>query len=110
VSKEIERDGNVKWWPEFRWHSTTLSDGREEWFVIQPSVLLEQGAATRKEDGHHHREGGAAVLFPDGGQLWYQKGCLHREGGPAVIDPPVPGGSILWYEGGDRQLAPGEPW
>ena len=34
-----------------------------------------------------HREGGPAIVYPDGREEWYIDGKLHREGGPAVITP-----------------------
>lgn len=34
--------------------------------------------------GQLHREDGPAIIFPYGGQMWFQNGKLHRTGGPAI--------------------------
>jgi hypothetical protein len=34
--------------------------------------------------GRFHREGGPAVIYPDGIKRWYQHGELHRLDGPAI--------------------------
>ena len=38
-----------------------------------------------KRNGVMHREGGPAVIYNDGSEMWAQNGKLHREEGPAVI-------------------------
>lgn len=36
-------------------------------------------------DGLHHRDGGPAIIDPDGTETWIQHGQMHREDGPAFI-------------------------
>lgn len=50
------------------------------------------------ERGAYHREGGPAVIYSYGKELWYRHGNLHREGGPAVIS----GIMEEYYEYGQR--------
>lgn len=52
------------------------------------AVLQDDGCyAVFDNDGRLHREGGPAVVYPDGMQRWYRHGRLHRDDGPAVIYP-----------------------
>ena len=44
-----------------------------------------------------HREGGPAVIYPNGVRKWYLNGRLHRDDGPAVI---YFNGLQLWYRDG----------
>lgn len=44
--------------------------------------------------GQLHREDGPAIIYPYGGQMWFQNGKLHRTSGPAIERP---GKSPEWY-------------
>lgn len=45
-----------------------------------------------------HRDGGPAIVYPDGREEWYQRGVRHRDGGPAIC-----GGAVqAWYRAGER--------
>lgn len=48
-------------------------------------------------DGQHHRDGGPAIIWADGDQLWLLNGYLHRADGPAMM---WPSGGIAWYLNG----------
>lgn len=51
-----------------------------------PAVILKSGHQEWWFNGTLHREGGPAVIYPDGkGEKWYRHGLLHREDGPAKI-------------------------
>ena len=49
------------------------------------------------DEGHFHRAGGPASVWPHGMQLWYRRGRFHFAHGPAII---WPGGRLRWYEDG----------
>ncbi len=51
----------------------------------------------RGRHGELHRDGGPAVIWPDGTREWHQFGELHREDGPAVIKVS---GLIKYYQRG----------
>jgi len=60
--------------------------------------FTEDGIVAHYERGRLHREGGPALILPDGTEEWYQDGRLHRsDGGPAVTHDDV---SMYWYESG----------
>jgi hypothetical protein len=42
----------------------------------------------RLHSGGLHREGGPAVIYPDGAKVWFFNNVLHRVDGPAVEYPP----------------------
>ena len=46
------------------------------------------------ETGELHREGGPALIYPDGEEQWFSNGETHREGGPALTDSY---GDDIWY-------------
>ena len=48
-------------------------------------------------DGVLHRDGGPAVVWPNGSEAWYRHGELHRDGAPAVWGPA---GDEKWYRHG----------
>jgi hypothetical protein len=80
----------------------------DTWEII--SSIIEAGGVykngyycVRNSRGQHHREGGPAVIYPNGSQLWCRNGHLHREGGPAVI---YPNGSQYWYLNGKQIPTP----
>ena len=52
------------------------------------------GNTYRDFDDKLHRDGGPAIIQPDGTEEWYQHGRLHREDGPAFTDP---NGNEFWY-------------
>ena len=60
-------------------------------------------------DGWPHREGGPAVIDPNGTRSWWFHGQLHREDGPAIIDPD---GYEVWYLRGrcHREDGPARIW
>lgn len=62
----------------------TSQDGVKRWF---------------DEKGVLHREGGPAIVWPDGTQMWFKNGKRHRENGPAV---EYPSGNVGWYLDGDK--------
>lgn len=47
--------------------------------------------------GKLHRDGGPAVLNPDGSCTWYRYGKIHRDDGPAVYGD----GYRIWYQNGE---------
>jgi hypothetical protein len=47
---------------------------------------------------------GTAVVYPDGGMLWYRNGVAHRDDGPAVNTPD---GMQEWWVGGLRHREDG---
>ena len=56
-------------------------------------------------DGLLHRDGGPAVIGPDGRHLeWYQNGLLHRDGGPAL---KWANGDEWWYQYGEQHRIDG---
>jgi hypothetical protein len=48
------------------------------------TVVPDGSICWQDEEGKPHREGGPAVLWANGGQLWYRHGEHHREDGPAT--------------------------
>ena len=57
----------------------------------------------RNSRGDLHRAHGAAVIYTDGSEYWYQDGLRHSIYGPAVI---YADGPILWYLHGDIMSEP----
>ena len=53
----------------------------------------------RNSRGDLHRSHGAAVIYTDGTEYWYQDGLRHSTYGPAVI---YADGLSFWYLHGDR--------
>jgi hypothetical protein len=53
------------------------------------------------KDGKLHREGGPAIICPDGSQYWYDHGFLHRDDGPAY---EINGKSIAWWRLGSQTM------
>ena len=51
----------------------------------------------KNQNDQIHREDGPAIIYPDGGEYWYQNGKFHREDGPAII---YPNGYKFWYKNG----------
>lgn len=51
-----------------------------------------------------HREGGPAIVYPNGDKRWYLDGICHREDGPAVEDA---NGTRVWLLHGRRHRADG---
>lgn len=60
------------------------ADGSLHWYVENP-----QRGKMRQRDALEHREGGPAIVRPDGSRFWMRMGKLHREDGPAVETPDV---------------------
>jgi len=72
--------------------------------IIEAGGVFKDGAYhVRNSSGQLHREGGPAVIYPDGMQEWYRNGQYHRDDGPAVI---YPDGRRYWYLSG-RYVPPG---
>jgi hypothetical protein len=44
-------------------------------------------------ENNTHRDGGPALIRPDGAAFWFQHGDLHREDGPAAI---YASGKVRW--------------
>lgn len=61
------------------------------------------------KNGYPHREGGPAVLYPDGKTEWFRNGYPHREDGPAVTWAD---GRKDWYWEGrlHREDGPAVKW
>ena len=57
----------------------------------------------RNSRGELHRAHGAAVIYTDGAEYWYQDGLRHSAYGPAVI---CADGLMCWYLHGDRMSEP----
>ena len=57
----------------------------------------------RNSHGNLHRSHGAAVIYTDGAEYWYQDGLRHSTYGPAVI---CADGLMCWYLHGDRMSEP----
>jgi len=64
---------------------------------LRMAVYRDGGVEFRDAQGRIHREGGPAVLWPDGSLTWCRHGLTHRVGGPAVIRPS---GEMEWWENG----------
>lgn len=48
----------------------------------------------KNSKGQDHREGGPAVIYPNGDEEWYLNGLLHREDGPALV---FSNGTKKWF-------------
>ena len=57
----------------------------------------------RNSHGNLHRSHGAAVIYTDGAEYWYQDGLRHSTYGPAVI---YADGISFWYLHGDSMSEP----
>jgi hypothetical protein len=68
-----------------------------------PAVVYPNGDKYWYKHGVIHREGGPAIIKSDGTEEWICNGRLHREGGPAAI---YPDGRRLWFLHGIRQADP----
>jgi hypothetical protein len=55
-------------------------------------------------NGEYHRDDGPAVIYADGGKVWYQHGYLHRDDGPAIEHAD---GSKQWWQRGNRHRTDG---
>jgi hypothetical protein len=62
-----------------------------------PAVIYPNGEQHWYRHGEIHRDDGPAVIYSDGEQHWYRHGNIHRDDGPAVIY--ITGGK-LWYQHG----------
>lgn len=67
------------------------------------------GKFYRNHKDELHREGGPAVEWPDGTQIWYLNGKVHREDGPAIERPS---GMKEWWVNGElhREGGPAIEW
>jgi len=73
-----------------------VSDGPDEDCDIVVVADSEDNIIAYYEQGRLHRDGGPAVIVPDGSEEWYEDGWLHRtDGGPAVTTGD---GSCYWYQ------------
>lgn len=52
-----------------------------------PAVIDPDGAEIWMKNGCYHREDGPGVIYADGTEAWTLNGKLHREDGPAVVAP-----------------------
>jgi hypothetical protein len=64
-----------------------------------PAVIYIDGTQIWCQHGKLHRDDGPVVIYPDGTLCWYQYGKPHRDGEPAVI---YPDGTQIWYQHGQR--------
>ena len=63
--------------------------------IIEAGGVFKNGYyCVRNSRGQHHREGGPAVIYPNGTQLWCRNGQLHRDNGPAAT---YSDGTQFWY-------------
>jgi hypothetical protein len=54
--------------------------------MTNPKISLHGYKQWSNERGQYHREGGPAIVWENGSQVWYINGKIHRENGPAYID------------------------
>lgn len=73
-------------------------DGTQMWFHLDrchrendlPSVVKLCGTKEWYRNGLRHREGGPALIHPNGREYWYWLGELHRPDGPAITGADLP--------------------
>jgi hypothetical protein len=63
-------------------------------------VVNDLGVTEYYEDGVLHRDGGPAIIHPDGTQIWMCRGTLHRDGDEPAITRP--NGAKHYYKHGER--------
>ncbi len=64
-----------------------------------PPCCLRKTISWTDEHGGLHRDGGPALIEPDGTQYWYQHNKFHRDDGPAIIESD---GTQHWYQYGEQ--------
>ena len=94
----------VKNWSEIPTNFTGIieySSRKKEWHKEGkthreggPAIIMPNGTKAWCKDGNLHRENKPAVEYSDGAKCWYKKGKYHRLDGPAV---EYPSGDKYWY-------------
>lgn len=51
----------------------------------QTSILASSRGMYWYKNGKNHRDGGPAIIYPNGNKHWFQNGLWHGEDGPAAI-------------------------
>lgn len=70
----------------FIWWSSMISPSKTK-------VIYHDHATRCFRNGQYHRDGGPAIMYDNGDQVWCYDGLIHRIGGPAVINTE----SLEWY-------------
>ena len=98
MAQPIEEDDPGKGFQDTEPHPIVGKDGTKRYYrTIWNDVK-------KRRELQLHRNGGPAVISPDGNHLHFQEGKLHRVDGPAAI---FHNGSQNWYLNGDK-LSPVE--
>lgn len=76
-----------------------LDAWKEIFSILEAGGVLQAGGYYAAFDKHGmiHREGGPAIVYPNGMQCWYRNGKLHRDDSFAII---YPNGQTRWYHYG----------